>query len=465
MRKVYLLVLLCVNITHNIIAQEDSPVTYSNFFGLTASKFEPAILGKDFSTIDINVINAYAWFGNTTFSFNEIQDLSQNAIDDTPIDIDQLLEKLKGNNQFGGGATVDYLHIGYRFSRDEKVEKHDQGGKVRCPGDYDNEEIITLSFGITDRLESNLKYDEDVFKLYYLNNYTELLGTNSFFNAKGSAFYTREYAIGAALPIPYEYKGWDFRGGARIKFIQGMGAVWTKAGDFDLNVNNDILAPQANLGFKYDVIGVGSNGFSPFAFNGWGLGTDLGISGHYKERWYVNANILDLAFVRWHGDVTRYQAEENITYAPSVTDPNITSNDSLIDVIANFAEETPQSAWMKYPTRLRFHGAYKIPSKTKDGTLYHKHSYSLTYIQGLTEFGNATLRPYVAVAYDYSLKNWFEVGGNLGLSGFNNLELGAFFAVRAHFWHFGVGSGNLTGLIFQNYGSGADVNINATFSF
>lgn len=446
-------------------AQEDSPVAYSTFFGLTASKFEPAVLGKDFSTIDINVLNAYVWFGNTTFNFNDIEELATNAQDDTPVNVDNMLAKLKGNNQFGGGATIDYFHVGYRHSRDEKVKKHDQGGKIRCPGDYENEEIFTVSFGISDRFESNIKYDEDIFKLYYITNYSDLLGTNSSFNAKASAFYTREYAVGIALPLPYVYRGWDFRAGGRFKLIQGIGAIWTKKGDFDLNVNSDQLNPNANLNFKYDVVGVGENNASPLAWNGCGLGTDLGISAHYKERWYVNANILDLAFVRWNNDVIRYRAEENITYTPSLTGENLTPNDSLFEEIANLAAETPETAWMPYPTRLRFHGSYRIPASTKSGELYHKHSYSLTYIQGLREFGNATYRPYVAVAYDYSLKNWFEIGGNLGLSGFNNLELGAFFAVKAHFWHFGIGSGNLTGLLFQNYGTGADVNVNATFSF
>lgn len=464
MRKILLIAFLAISLSQ-LKAQEDSPVAYSTFFGLTASKFEPAVLGKDFSTIDVSVLNAYVWFGNTTFTFNDLEQLGTNATEDTPVDVDGLIEKLKGNNQFGGGATIDLFHIGYRHSRDEKVEKHDQGGKVRCPGDYENDEKFTVSFGITDRFESNFKYDEDIFKLYYVTNYIDLLGTNSSFQAKGSAFYTREWAAGIAIPLPYYYHGWDFRVGGRFKFIQGIGALWTKDGDFEMQVNDDIFNPVTNLAFKYDVIGAGANSFSPFALNGWGLGTDLGLSAHYQERWYVNANILDLAFVRWHNDVIRYQAEETITYTPEVTGNNIAPNDSLIDEIANFAEETPQSAWMPYPTRLRFHGSYRIPAKTKNGDLYHKHSYSLTYIQGLREFGNSTRRPYVAVAYDYSLKNWFEIGGNFGLSGFNNLELGAFFAVRAHFWHFGVGSGNLTGLLFQNYGTGADINVNATFSF
>ena len=41
---------------------------------------------------------------------------------------------------------------------------------------------------------------------------------------------------------------------------------------------------------------------------------------------------------------------------------------------------------MRYPLRLRFHGSYRVPAETANGILYHKHSYSLTYIQGLTEF-------------------------------------------------------------------------------
>lgn len=446
-------------------AQEDSPVALSTFFGLTASKYEPAVLGRDFSKLDINIFNAYAWFGNTAFSYNDIRGLIENGINDTPVDVDQLIDQLRGKNRIGLGATVDLFHVGYRHSREERVEKGDHKGKIRCPGDYEHEEKFTVSFGISDRVESFLKYDEDIFRLYYITNYTDLLGTSNTFDAKASSFYTREYAVGFAMPLPIYHKGWDFRIGVRAKYIQGLAAAWTKSNSFTLDVNNDLINPVASLAFNYDAIAVGLNDFHPLKKKGWGLGTDIGVTAHYKERWYVNANLLDLAFVRWNKDLTRYTADEVVTYTPSLTGANDDLNQEVIDHITDSAQESSGAATMPYPLRLRFHGSYRIPSKDKDGVLFHKHSLSFTYIQGLIEFGNSTHRPYMAVGYDYSLMNWLEAGANIGFSGFNNIEIGAFLAVRAHFWHFGVGSGNLTGLLFRNYGTGGDVNVNVTFSF
>ena len=120
---------------------------------------------------------------------------------------------------------------------------------------------------------------------------------------------------------------------------------------------------------------------------------------------------------------------------------------------------------MPYPLRFRLHASYRVPGKNRQDELYHKHSFSLTYIQGFYDLGNASRAPYIAGAYVFSLLDHFEVGTDIGFSGFNRFELGAFMAFRAGAFRFGIGSGNITAAVFPNIGSGADVSLTMALSF
>ena len=235
----------------SLFAQEESPEVYSAYFEVTSSKYEPAILGEHINHMEISILNSYAWIGNTTFSARDARTLFTNTLNGEAVNVDGLLNKLKGKNQFGVGGTVDYFHFAYQFKKEHELHQSEYDGRLYCPGDKIYEEKFTISAGISDRVEVNLKYDEDVFKLYYLTDYTQLLGINSFFNAKLSSFYTREYSMGIAKPLDKLYKVWKVRLGARGKIIQGINAAWTNRSNFNLQVNNDAVTPDGSLDFDY----------------------------------------------------------------------------------------------------------------------------------------------------------------------------------------------------------------------
>ena len=122
----------------------------------------------------------------------------------------------------------------------------------------------------------------------------------------------------------------------------------------------------------------GVNAFNPFVWNGIGLGTDFGFSADWDHRWYINASMLDLAFVYWFKNTQRYTGEGNIQYYSNTNVLNEFPNDSLADAVADFSVASGSNAWMPYPTRIRLSTAYRIPGRTHKGLRYHKHSFALT---------------------------------------------------------------------------------------
>ena len=427
---------------------------------------EPAVLGRDFKHVEVTVLNAYAWAGNTTFSRYKIEQIVQAQIPD----ITEIVSNLKKKNRVGLGATVDILHVGVRLNRKGEVKSHKHQNKVWCPGDFFMEELGTISFGVSDRVEANLTYAGDIFRLAWQGN-KQFEGEKADLSIKANAFYAREWAVGGAIPLPIYYdkriwRDFDFRAGIRVKYIQGLGAAYTQRSDNSLYTAPD--GRYVSLDYDYAVHYSDYESFNPFKAQGRGIGTDIGLSAHYKTRFYGNINLLDLAYVKFKGNTTSYtssgSAQFDGVYTGSLFDTTFSFDDSEYRPIYENAESKGDGFRMPYPTRLRTHLSYRIPATNRQDEMYHKHSLSLTYIQGFRDFGNATTSPYFAGAYAFNLWDHFEMGTNLGFSGFNKVEIGAFFAARIHFFRIGLGSGNITPLI-KKFGTGGDINFNISLSF
>lgn len=448
----------------NVSAQEDSPTGYSSFFSLAGSRYEPAVLGDDHDNIHISVINAYLWAGNNTFTIADMQTMTSGSL--TPTDMDGLIGKLKDNNRLGFGTTIEPLNVGVRINRGDKKE------------------LLTVSAGFATRFEANLLYPNELFQLFWKGN-KQYAGQTIEFPFALNASLSNEYTIGAAMPIPINInENFEFRGGLRLKYIQGIFAAYTEKAQVSMFTEQD--GKYIDLGYDYrfhstfDYLGAidddstttsNTPSFKPGDAAGKGFAFDLGFSGHYKERWFANVNLLDI------GSVT-FKGEDNLTLSNNgsirfegvgVKNPLNESRRKLdtafTEIVNGAKQERGQDFTMPYPQRLRFHGSYKIPKEDKNGDTYYQHSIGATVIQGFKDVGNATKSTYMAAAYTYNLKSHLEVGTNFGFRGYNIAEIGFFMAVRAGFFRLGIGSGNLIGAFAKKIATGADVNFNMTMAF
>lgn len=438
------------------LSQDDAPTTYSSFFSLSGSKHEPAVLGDDFKNYHVSLVNAYVWAGNTTLNIDQVMRLRDGTFERD--DVTSVFDANRNFHRFGFGANLDLMNVGIRLNKPDETE------------------LLTFSVGVSARSETNLLLSDNFFKLALRGNGDErFAGKKVDLPVEFNSFAAMEYHLGFAMPIPIDVTDFEFKGGLRLKYLQGIYSIYTEDAQFTLETEQD--GRFIDLGYQYELhttldttLDLESELGGGLPNAGTGFGADIGVTAHYKERWYGNINLLDIGAIKWTDEGTVFRNSGNI-YFEGVEIDNIFSddiifNDSIFDEIIEEAEasEVQQSFRMPYPLRMRLHLSYKVPGQTSKGADYTKHMLGFTYIQGFRDLGNATLRPLLSAGYSYNLNNILEAGTNLGILGFNRVEAGLFLGVRGGPFRFGIGSGNVLSVI-RSVGTGADINVNMTLAF
>lgn len=452
--------LLLLTVFTSVFAQVDAPTSYSSFFTLSASRYEPGNLGEDHEKFEIAIINAYAWFANTSLDVASINNFTDHVNGNylTENELNGILNKMGDKTRMGAGATIDYLNMMYKFTNS------------------DGDEIITVGVGLADRVESNLIFPNNVFNLM-INGNAQYENETVDLSLGGSFLYSREHTLSLAVPLPINSDSWKFRVGARLKYIKGIEGINVAKGDLSL-----YTAPHGKyLDFNYnyelnssiDFRDGKDYSFSPNKGKGSGYGADLGISAAFNDRWHGNINVLDIGSVTFKGeDNLTYKKQGVFRYEGIYLDDIINEGnlpvDSVVTAIENELKDgneyEGEEFSIAYPTRMRIHLSYRIPSENSKGHTYYKHMVGLNLTQGFRDRGSAIKRTYIAGSYTFNLNDVFEVGTNIGALGYNKMEFGAFVAVKTGPLRIGLGSGNITPLI-RSFGTGADINFNMTLAF
>jgi hypothetical protein len=208
-------------------AQEQSPLGQLSLSSVASSRYAPANLGTDFTKFQVS-FNAYAWVGNTTFNRNDYEYFKEFGED--PI---YAIERLKnGKNRAGAGAMLEPFHVGYMITQEKKIRRGTHSRKVRCPGDYFSEEVMTLSFGVTERVAESITFPGEPIKEIFSGDSTFSSSDLAFF-ARTNGYYVREWTVGMAMPIAIPelkkyFPGVRYRVGARVKYLQGIAGVFTR---------------------------------------------------------------------------------------------------------------------------------------------------------------------------------------------------------------------------------------------
>lgn len=444
MKKIYIVIIACF-VSYLSPGQDNFPMTYSSLFPTTAAHQNPAQLGQDFKKVHVNLFNLYNWGGNTTFSIGDLQNIGD------PSKAEELVNTVRDENRIGIGGTNDILNVGVNIK-----------------------DIFSVSFGVSQRYGVSFNYPGSLFRLAWQGN-EPYAGEKVDMDFAINAFAAMEYHIGGAIDIPELIPDLKLRAGVRLKYINGLAGVQTERANLGIYTEPDgkyiDLSYDYKVNYAYDEEITNGNTGRAFAGSaGTGFATDIGISAEWKENFFGSINILDLGGINFNNydttvsnsGSTRWEGAEveNIFKDP------VEFNTEVFEEATEDAEHRSAGGFTRaYPTRLRSTVGYRIPEETVEGNEYNKHSFMLTYIQGFRDMAPATVRAYIGGGYVYNLKSKFEVGTNVGFRGYNRImEMGAFVAVRAGFFRFAIGSGNITPLV-RSFGTGIDLNTNMTFAF
>ncbi len=457
---------LLLNAQHNI------GTTYCEHNDLNASRYQPSEL--DFGDKKFQIGFNYDFFiGNRSIDYAELN----TAFNDdqlTQEDIQTIVNESDEINQIGLGQNYQVIGLGYQL-------------RTRSGKKYD------IAFTIVDKFSATLQLSKNFLKL-------ALEGNNSSFfrgqrvsmgETKLSALYTRAYSFNIAMPVFFKDNDHKVRIGIRPKFVQGMAGVNPESSEVFLTTEQNGEFIQMDFNYNYQTSGI--QNFDPFKANGVGWGLDFGVTGFISEHFEVVASVLNLGSVTFKNNVKTYSKEgshrfegifipnllgaspANLEFEEeaSIYNPVITEDESFsMGLGARFGLELQYKTPEKPRTRRAMTMARSIKkgkerqAKQKEYEGNISNTVYFTYIQGLDEQPGNTTRPFVSIGYMHDFHDYFDIGVSAAYGGFNNLALGAFFAVNiAHHVKFGLSSDNLSAIIVPKTATGFDIATNFSVSF
>ncbi len=280
------------------------------------------------------------------------------------------------------------------------------------------------------KTQFNLMYSKDLFRLInegngssaFLGNKADLSGLGVNLNAYMEYGLGYNRAINDKLTI-----------GGRLKVLSGIANIHTTRSEmglstnpitYDINLKGGVGINSSNAFYFSDSANTDKTSDllqSPFSFNNFGLGLDLGATYQLTDKMELNASIVDLGFINWSHNVKNY-VSNNVDYTFKGFNINAVLFDS-VDVVKGL-QDTLQDVFRN-----------EANSKA-----YRTSLYSRLYLAGryeLTKFISANVilcdhileshhRMSMALGANLKVKNGFAMNVNYALFGgsFANVGLG-----------------------------------------
>ncbi|HAS41637.1 MAG TPA: hypothetical protein DCS93_14240 [Microscillaceae bacterium] len=487
--------ILCLGLAIPGLAQNNPAVLYGSHFHREAARLNPAKLGDTYTNFDITGIpmplptfNLYAWAGNNRLNAKDFQKYfvdGGNTIDS--LTIEEFIGRFKNKNIIGAGLQAQVFGFSFKINRKTEVMDMNNPDLADIPV-IKRDEIVTISFDILERMAISTRIPKELAAFAWRGNGSpEFLGREvDLGNLTTNGYWLREFALGAAMPI---YQGLDLkvRAGVRLKYLQGMAAIRSKRAKFtvltqdptqggNISVNADYLV---NISSPFEVDTAGNfiemenpNAAPLFRAQGSGFGIDLGTTVTIQDRFVGTFSLLDLGAVGFRRNVVNYSLNASeqfsgVTIPGDFSDANFEGANGILDSLtANFE---PQNSFNRFsiplPTRLMLQAEYKVPRVDKKGRKFDKHHFYLTYIQGFGEYGISTARPSFTAAYSHNLGQQMNFGFSATSGGYSGFGLGSFVSFKIGYYRFGLGTNNLTALLFRSGGTGVDFSFNLSTAF
>lgn len=291
-----------------------------------------------------------------------------------------------------------------------------------------------FSLGILNRMQFNLLYPKDLFKLIYEGNGRSLLGERASFDGMGLNVNSyMEYGVGYNRVIDE-----DLMIGGRVKFISGMANIHTERSiiglytdpeTFDLTVDGSARVNSSNITtLMNEENQMDFSQLSPYATNfaNFGLGFDLGATYVVSDKLKFSASMNDLGFINWKSNNLNYESEE-IDFHYRGIELNGLLEDSLqvfqnlVDTLGNVftASSDEDSYTTSLYTRFYLGGRYLINEKIGATVLLYNEIVNKRYRAGFHVGVNAKLGQWLSacVNYGYYGRSWSNIGIGFSLRG------------------------------------------------
>jgi hypothetical protein len=417
-------------------AQHDEFLQFSGQHNLATSAAFPSAFGEDGQRYYINLPSFHFYGGSDFLKLNEAKEILNGG--EIPASmIDGIMGRLGNRNHVFAGGQVSPLAIGYQVRKDDK-------------------ELFTLSMSWTEQAAAQLVFGEYLPRVAWEGN-APFAGTRLDLGPiEGNAFLRREFAIGAAFPIWQDDKV-SMRAGFRGKFFMSSAAAHVRPAQAELYTAADGSLIEYDLLVKAQL--AGSTSINPLAMNGSGVGIDFGTSMRWTNGFSFDFALNDIGYMR-HGSNITTRVFEGF----EVEDPSAGIGEDEIGQFNDYfqTESTPGGSFRtSLGTRIQMRGGYALKAYDRS---YDQHAFHLAYVQGFGDAGNSSIQPIVTAAYVYTVANILELGATVGYA-HKDIDAGAFFSVRGGPFRFGLGSGDISGLVLGGNKASGDASMRMSLAF
>ena len=420
-------------------AQINFPALYSNNSNLAASRYMPAVIGMDRAGVQVDIVNAYIYVGNSTWSYKQGDEFLTNTNPNNQT-VEDILAELRNQNYVSAGVIVQPLNFSFKVNED-------------------------LAFGVgwAERMEARFSFNDDFFKMIWRGNAPFAGQDVELGPSDWNVMYLREFSINGAYHAlsSDDLSLWV---AARPKYFQGIASLYAPDNNFTV-----YTAPNGEyIDLTYDNrINVALDTSKPLRPTGSGFGFDLGGNIQIGERLHGSLNLIDIGSVKFTKEVSNASANQKVHYVGVELDDIFTEvvvrDSALVDELTGYTE-TNEAYSHPLPTKLILQGAYRIPGTTKGDKDYYKSSFFFTIVQGLSKHSSFGMLNILSLGAATDFGGVFNVGGNLNMINFNQFQLGAFLSARLAVVRIGVGTSNLFPLALRS-GPSSDVNFTLGLSF
>jgi len=416
-----------------------------------AARHLPTFLGDKFKKVQVNLFNPYLSLGSSFASFDDAREY-MTADQITSDMIGKTIDKLDPNdNNIQGVVDIALLNVALNI------------------GGSNGRKAASVGFGINERVEMNMLFNQDLLLLAWRGNKQYAGKTvNLMPRFNGLAF--TEYYVSAAYNFAPSFTNMIIKPAIRLSYLAGQASIqmpknnaismFTESEgrylDFDFNYTVNASMDADSLTLEGSTFNINEKSFRGGA--GSGIGMDLGVRVSPRAGLSFNLGIMDIGTIRFKNGVTNMYNQSSYRYeGQELTFKEDQSID--LDSLAALAKPnySHEAYTVKLPTKLVLTGSIGLGKVDKKGGTYYRHQLTAMYLQGFDNYLSSTKNPYLALGYTHSIGNVLNLGANAGVGGLTGGTFGLLASLKAGPFCLGLHSNNIIPLISASSGRGADL--------
>jgi hypothetical protein len=291
-----------------------------------------------------------------------------------------------------------------------------------------------FSFNIADKINAKAFYPKALTDLAVYGNDEYVGKTITTLGLGASAYHLREYSLGIAQDVDWNYK-WGLRGKllfgkANLNSRKSGLSLSTEADTYDLlaswayqiNTSFPINIPSDN-NFAISDIEVGEVNPVKYLLNSSnkGFAIDFGFV-YVTEQFTWSGSILDLGAIYWKSDVNQLNSTGNFAFDGILINDNLNPDEFLemiTDSISNQlrVSSSQKSYFTSLPTKINIGATYELHPNLNAGVLLRTEFYPRRPVSSATLSINTSQLKYFSASASYSIMNgsYNNIGLGLGL--------------------------------------------------